>query len=352
LPKGEREPQGCLLEDEVLGLVQGQLTPSHASRVLEHLDGCAACQQVTNEALLQIGGEQQSSAGRGWLSNFAPGTLLAKRYRIRRYLARGGMGEVYEAHDCLLGDDVALKTVVATACDDRRAQQRLLAEAQLARRVAHPNVCRVYDVHQHTLEGGQSLQFLSMQLLTGQTLRRRMRGGLLPFDEVVSLARQLLAGLAAVHAAGVLHCDMKSDNVMLQAAADRPALVVITDFGLAQRLRSGSRGTLGRRRSGSPPYMAPEQLRGDAMGAYTDVYAFGVVLFEALTGELPFGTDGNALRARAWRREPGPRAPSQVRPGVAARLDELVLRCLAPDGKERYPSVEAASAALERCCAV
>lgn len=338
----------CLLEDEALGFAQGQLSPEQCKRVLDHLDRCAICERVTNEALHQVGGLRPATAGNGWLSNFAPGVTLAQRYGIRRYIARGGMGEVYEAHDGLLDEVVALKTVVVTASDSSHLQGHLLTEVQLARRVTHPNVCRIHDVHQHALDDGLSLRFTSMQLLSGQTLRQRLRAVLPSFGEVVAMARQLLSGLSAVHRAGVLHCDLKSDNVMVIDGAGAQPTFVIIDFGLARATMEAAHAPRGRTVNGSPPYMAPEQLRGERIGEQADVYAFGVLLFEALTGRLPLGTDRRELFARAGRHEGHAPAPSTVRPGLDPRLDPLVLRCLAADPEARYPSAELARLALER----
>jgi len=340
--------QDCLHEDEALGFALGQLSPAGHQRVLQHFDRCLVCQRVILEALHQVEGVDGARPGNGWLCNFTPGATLAQRFCIQRYIARGGMGEVYEAHDALLDEVVALKTVLVTASDDPRAQHRLRSEVQLTRRITHPNVCRVHDVHEHVFEDGMTFSFASMPLLRGQTLRQRLQRGSLAPTEVENLGRQLLSGLAAVHRAGVVHGDLKSDNVMLLAGTGALPRVVIIDFGLARAAATPARGSLGRSANGSPPYMAPERLRGAPSSPASDVYAVGVVLFEALTGQLPCGKHSDALRALAECHHAIPlRAPSHVRPGISPQLDAFVLRCLARDSGDRYPSAEHAQHALE-----
>jgi eukaryotic-like serine/threonine-protein kinase len=220
----------CLDETTVLAFAMGKLSPDRIALAELHLDRCGGCRVAFGEAVTysRTGQDDQRPLG---VVTFGPGDELAGRYRIVRFIARGGMGEVYEAHDQVLGERIALKSVVASAGDDPRAIERLKAEAQLARKVTHPNVCRIFDLVAH--EDGF---LLTMELLSGETLGARIRrAGRMAPDEVAQLLPQLTAALAAAHAAGVVHRDFKSDNVMLLPPSDgRPARVVVMDFGMAR----------------------------------------------------------------------------------------------------------------------
>ncbi len=277
---------------------------------------------------------------------FAHGSLLAERYVIRRFLGRGGMGQVYEAYDRVLREPVALKTTTGQSVSDA---QRLLDELRMARRITHPNVCRLYDVGVHEEREGarRTTYFLTMEYLEGHTLRRRLRHGLPPLPQVFGIARQLLIGLGAVHAAGVLHRDFKSENVMLRLPAGGPGQALIMDFGLARPLHAAPQPHASGIGAGSRGYMAPEQIDNGELGPETDLFAFGVVMFEMLTGRLPFarevggGTAPNLL-------DQTPLAPSQLRPELPQDLDAFVLKCLQPQRQHRYRSAERALAALTR----
>src|SRR5689334_2632183 len=207
---------------------------------------------------------------------FVPGTMLAGRYRIAGLLGRGGMGEVYRATDLTLGQTVALKFLPESLARDDRALARFYNEVRIARQVTHPNVCRVYDIGQ--VEG---LHYISMEFVDGEDLSSLLRRiGRLPVDKAAETARKLCAGLAAAHERGVLHRDLKPANVMI----DGRGQVIIMDFGLA-----GLAGQLqGDVRSGTPAYMAPEQLAGTEVTVKSDIYALGLLLYEIFTGKRAF----------------------------------------------------------------
>src|SRR5664280_3641589 len=193
---------------------------------------------------------------------FLPGTVLAGRYRIAGLLGRGGMGEVYRATGLTLGQAVALKFLPEATASDDRALARFYNEVRIARQVTHPNVCRVYDVG--VAEG---LHYISMEFVDGEDLGSLLRRiGRLPVDKAVETARKLCAGLAAAHEKGVLHRDLKPANVML----DGRGRVRITDFGLAVAAEEAA--NLGEV-SGTPAYMAPEQLAGKPASVRSDLYA-------------------------------------------------------------------------------
>src|SRR6202049_4331016 len=208
---------------------------------------------------------------------FLPGRLLAGRYRIIALLGKGGMGEVYRADDLTLGQPVALKFLPDEAARDQSLLERFKNEVRIARRVSHPNVCRVYDVGD--MEGHT---FFTMEYVDGEDLASLLRRiGRLPEDKALDIARQLCAGLAAAHTKGVLHRDLKPANIML----DGRGQVVITDFGLAG-VADNIRGA--EVRSGTPAYMSPEQLAGKEVSTRSDIYALGLVLYEVFTGKRAF----------------------------------------------------------------
>src|SRR5215510_9536303 len=207
---------------------------------------------------------------------FRPGALFGRRFRITGLLGRGGMGEVYRANDLELGQPVALK-FLSTFRFDQRARNRLRNEVRLARQISHPNVCRVYDIGE-----AQDELYLSMEYVDGEDLGALLkRIGRLPADKGTQIARKLCAGLAAAHAKGVLHRDLKPGNIMIDAAGE----VRIMDFGLAAVAAQLGGNEV---RSGTPAYMAPEQLAGREASVQSDVYALGLVLYEIFTGKAPF----------------------------------------------------------------
>src|SRR5438552_9278553 len=208
---------------------------------------------------------------------FLPGRLLAGRYRIIALLGVGGMGEVYRADDLTLGQSVALKFLPDDAAHDEALLERFRNEVRIARRVSHPNVCRVYDVGE---VDGQT--FFTMEYVDGEDLASLLRRiGRLPNDKAVEIARQLCAGLAAAHTKGVLHRDLKPANIML----DGRGRAKITDFGLAVGVEDDKGGA---EVSGTPAYMAPEQLAGRGASVQSDIYALGLVLYEVFTGRKAF----------------------------------------------------------------
>ena len=255
-------------------------------------------------------------------ATFAVGAHVGGRYEIVRYIAAGGMGEVYEAEDKVLGTRVALKAVRAAHAGSAPAVDRLKREIALARKVTHPNICRVHDVGEHA---GRA--FLTMELLGGETLADRLKGGAIDDAEVERIAPQLVAALGALHAAGVVHRDFKSSNIVLDGER-----VVVTDFGLARSTEGGdARLTADAALLGTPAYMAPEQVEGRETTAASDIYALGVVLFEMTTGSLPFAEDTPLATATA-RLTRDPPVPE-----TAPRWQGAILRCLerAPENRPR-----------------
>lgn len=281
-------------------------------------------------------------------TQFRPGDVVGGRYRIRRFIARGGMGEVYEAEDAELRQTVALKTVHPRDAGQAIAVERFKREIHLARRVTHPNVCRIYDVGYHASASGEPIIFLSMELLVGETLAQLLtRRGSIPPTEMEPIARQMVEALAAAHAAGVVHRDFKCENVFLVPAPEGTR-VVVTDFGVARGVDSdefAANVTVADVAVGTPAYMAPEQIEGGAITAAVDQYALGVVLFEAVTGRLPFAGETPIATAVKRLTHAAP-AADELMPGLDPRWVATLRRCLARNPGDRFASVREISEAL------
>lgn len=281
------------------------------------------------------------------LSGLAVGRVLARRYRITRFIASGGMGEVYEAEDLHLGVRVALKTIRAEGWVDPGAGERFKREVLLARQVTHPNVCRIFDLGVHEEANRPPLTFLTMELLEGETLAERVaRRQRLSVDEALPLVEQMAEGLQAAHDAGVVHRDFKAGNVMLAPLSGGGERVVITDFGLARQAQAtGQQASTLAAFVGTPAYMAPEQVEGRPAGPAADVYALGIVLYEMVTGERPFRAETAVLEAMKRLGE-SPTPPSRRAPDLPAAWEEVILRCLARQPGERFARVADVAAAL------
>jgi serine/threonine-protein kinase len=253
---------------------------------------------------------------------FAPGDLLAGRYRIVAPLGKGGMGEVYRADDLTLGQPVALKFLPPHLDSDPERLARFRKEVATARRVSHPNACRVYDIGEH-----QGQTFLSMEYIDGEDLASLLsRVGRLSEEKGVEIARQLCAAVAAVHDQGLLHRDLKPQNVML----DGRGKVRLTDFGLAAVAAEAADV-----RSGTPAYQAPEQLRGAAVSVQSDLFALGLVLYEVFTGRRAFLAQTRGELAKVYQDGAAPSKPSSHVSGLDPAVERAVLRCLERDPKDR-----------------
>jgi len=335
----------CLSEDTVLALVSGGLEETRACALLGAAEGCDDCSLLIREAAQAIAEDDTESCDTlPWLSGagvLGIGSIIATRFQVLRLLGRGGMGEVYEALDSELGELVALKTIRSAYASQAASVERFRQEVRLARRVSHPHVCRVLEFGRHQAEGESPVYFLTMELLRGESLSRHLsRRGRLSALESVAIARQLCAGLSAIHAQGVLHRDIKPSNVVLcpsQGAAGSPARAVLLDFGIARSLAVGATAHSNGALVGTPDYMAPEQLQAQPLSPATDIYALGMVLFQLLAGKLPFAEEPTLTRAlkrlqgTAWEAS---RGAAELPP----KLTRLVARCLALDPSQRPQS--------------
>jgi serine/threonine-protein kinase len=262
-------------------------------------------------------------------ARFAPGTMLANRYRVVALIKRGGMGEVYRAEDTKLGQEVALKFVRGILSAETLG--RLYEEVKIGRQVSHPSVCRLYDIVEHA---GHT--FLAMEYVDGEDLASLLeRIGRLSPERALEITRDLLSGLAAVHERGIVHRDLKPANVMI----DGHGRAHITDFGLAVPLGEARDSS-----AGTPSYMAPEQFEGRAT-AKSDLYALGLVVFEMLTGRRFF--EARALEGlRAEHQEAKAPRLSTFAPVSDRGLGGLILDCLEEDPSARPPSARSVLARL------
>jgi len=261
-------------------------------------------------------------------ARFIAGEVLAERYRIIGLLGRGGMGEVYRAEDLKLRQPVALKFLPEALSADGAALSRFYQEVSVARQVSHRHVCRVYDVGEF-----EGLHFISMEYVRGEELSSLFkRIGRLPQDKALEIARQLSAGLSAVHEKGVVHRDLKPANVMIDERGD----VRITDFGISA-LAGEVRGR--EATAGTPAYMSPEQLEGGEVTARSDIYSLGLVLYELFTGRKAFAAASLPELLRLRRSHTQPSSPSELVSGLDPLVERVIFRCL-----EREPDKRPATA--------
>jgi eukaryotic-like serine/threonine-protein kinase len=267
---------------------------------------------------------------------FNPGDVLASRFTIIRFLARGGMGEVYEASDQHLhGKHVAVKTLRPEIGHSATARQRFEREVLTAREIHHPNVCPTYDIFREPGTYGDLL-FLTMKLLAGEPLSARIaRVRAMAPEAALPIIRQMAAGLDAAHRAGVVHRDFKPGNVIVDSSGDE-LQVCITDFGLSRSNKLDSSVTSTGHISGTGGYIAPEIYGGQAPGAASDVYAFGVVMYEMLTGTRP-GVNLQKITP-----------PSSLAANLPKVWDRVILGCLEADPEQRLPSAGEAVMLLDQ----
>jgi len=266
-------------------------------------------------------------------------------YRILGKLGAGGMGDVYRGYDSKLERPVAIKILSELAAGDRNAVERLLREARLASKLNHPGIVTVYGI-----EDAADVPYLVMELVEGETLYARLKREPLELPELVSIGTQVADALDAAHRVGLIHRDIKSSNILVTPEGRAK----IADFGLAKRLSESTDDpnatdlmslTATGAVVGTAAYMSPEQTRGETLDARTDLFSFGIVLYEAATGRLPFEgpTVLSVIHEIALVEPP---APSRARPGVPRELDHVIRRALAKDRAQRFASASELGAAL------
>lgn len=252
---------------------------------------------------------------------FRPGDRLLNRFRIMSEVGRGGMGIVYEAYDETLEKRVALK------CAHSGFDRQLVPEVRHASEISHPNVCKIFDIHHARTEAGEQVSFLSMEFLNGPTLADHMAGKPLPEPEAKQIALELCRGLFAAHRNGVIHGDLKTNNIMLARGPDGATRTVITDFGLARRGEPGGPGLQSGMRGGAPLFLAPEVRQGGRPNAASDIFALGVVMYLMLTGRPPRDGRISAKLPPKWR--------------------TVISRAMEADPARRYQSADEVARALD-----
>jgi serine/threonine-protein kinase len=271
------------------------------------------------------------------------GRVLGGRYRLLRQLGTGGMGSVWLCEHVALGRRYALKVLNADRAADPELVERFRQEARAASRITQENVVDVIDSGEDA--GGE--HYYVMEVLEGRSLGQLMReDGLLPVGRALALLEQVCRALAAAHGRGVVHCDVKPDNVLVERLADGGERAKLIDFGIS-RVPDASRLTRDGEVIGTPEYMSPEQAAGDVVDARTDIYAAGVLAFELLTGCLPL-VGPTALATLVAHQTKIPVAPGQRRPGLGPEVDRLVLRALAKRPGDRFPSMQSMAAEVMR----
>ncbi|HET8819022.1 MAG TPA: tetratricopeptide repeat protein [Xanthomonadaceae bacterium] len=283
-------------------------------------------------------GDDATATGLFAHNDFAPGSLLADRFRVESILGVGGMGVVYRATDEALGVPVALKLLRPELMHRPEAFERFRQELLLARQVSNPHVVRIHDLARH-----DSQWLISMDFVEGESLDRRLdREGALSIEDALRITRQLAEGLGAAHAKGVVHRDLKPSNVLLDAGGN----AYISDFGVARSLATSGMtqsGTV----VGTPDYLSPEQARGEPVDARSDLYALGLILYEMLAGKPPFaGGTVSEILAQRMMRTPAP--VTTARPEVPAWAARLVDRLLRPQPAHRLQDAAAVIAAIDR----
>ncbi|HHU92777.1 MAG TPA: Stk1 family PASTA domain-containing Ser/Thr kinase [Halanaerobiaceae bacterium] len=270
------------------------------------------------------------------------GKILNERYKIIKELGKGGMAIVYEAQDLLLDRKVALKMLRAEYVNDANFIKRFRHEAKAVAKLSHPNVVNIYDIGQ---EG--NYQYLVMEDVEGTNLKDLIeKKGRLELVETLGLAKQILAALAVAHKNNIIHCDIKPHNILLT----RDMQVKVTDFGIARAISSATTMTITDTIVGSAHYFSPEQARGADIETRSDLYSLGIVIYEMLTGVVPFWGDSPISVALKHIQEL-PKLPSLINPEIPKNVEQLIMKAIAKDPEDRFATAEEMKAAIDEILA-
>jgi serine/threonine-protein kinase len=260
------------------------------------------------------------------IKELTTGSTFAGRYQIIEELGKGGMGKVYRVLDKRLKEEVALKLIKPEIASDKETIERFSSELKLARRISHRNVGRMYELME-----AEGTYFITMEYVPGQDLRRLIRQtGQLTTGKAISIARQVCEGLSEAHGLSVVHRDLKPGNILI----DRDGNAKIMDFGIARSI--SAKGITGAGvMLGTPEYMSPEQVDGKDVDQRSDIYSLGVILYQMVTGRVPFEGD-TPLSVAVKQKTETPRNPRTINPQVPEDLSSAILRCLEKDKERRY----------------
>lgn len=278
----------------------------------------------------QRGAEKKMSSSRSKSQDPMLGRVVAGRYRLEARAGEGGMGVVYRARHVLIDRVVALKLIRPDLRGETHLRAWMLREARAANRVDHAHIIDIHDIGE-TEEGEL---YLVMEYLVGTSLSSELARGPMTLSRGVDILEQMTAALARAHDLGVIHRDLKSDNILLTSKGGRKDFVKILDFGLAHLAmdpRLAPKGAV----FGTPEYMSPEQARGEEAGPPSDLYALGVLLFEMLTGQLPFRSSDRETLLEMQRSAQAPR-PSSIKPDILPQAETIVLKLLEKERRKRY----------------
>jgi len=266
------------------------------------------------------------------------GSAFAGRYRIIEELGKGGMGRVYKVLDIETNEKIALKLIKPEIAADKKTVERFRNELTTARKIRHKNICGMFD-----LGKDKGSYFITMEYISGQDLKSFIRqSGQLTVGKAISIGKQICAGLAEAHKLGVVHRDLKSNNVMI----DRDGNVRIMDFGIARSLET--KGITGEGVIiGTPEYMSPEQVEAKEVDRRSDIYSLGIILYEMATGRLPFEAD-TPFAVGVKHKSEKPKAPKELNSQISEDLDRLILKCLEKDKDERHQSAGEVLSELKR----
>jgi tetratricopeptide (TPR) repeat protein/predicted Ser/Thr protein kinase len=265
------------------------------------------------------------------------GTTLANRYEIIEELGKGGMGRVYRVDDTKLEQEVALKLIKPEIAKDKKTIERFRNELKLARNIRHKNVCGMFDLGED-----KGAHYITMEYVRGEDLRSLIRRiGQLPIGKSISIAKQICEGLAEAHRLGVVHRDLKSNNIMI----DREGNVRIMDFGIARSLESKGMTDAGVM-IGTPEYMSPEQVEGKEVDQRSDIYSLGIILYEMVTGRVPFEGDTPFTIGMKHKGEI-PQDPKELNSQISDDLNRVILRCLEKEKERRFQSAGEVRSELE-----
>ncbi len=261
----------------------------------------------------------------------ARGALFAKRYEIIEDLGEGGMGHIYRVLDRTINEEVALKLIRHEVAANPKTIARFSNELKIARKVSHKNVCRMYHLGE---EAGT--YYITMEFVDGEDLKKMLKMAK-PFSEktAVDIARQTCEGLAEAHRHGIIHRDLKPSNIMIDGEGN----IRILDFGIAKSVETEGL-TRTKAMIGTPEYMSPEQVMGEEADPRSDIYSLGVVLYEMMTGRVPFEGDNPLSTAIQHQTKSAP-APIELNPRISPNLNRIILKCLEKSPDDRYPTAEA-----------